>query len=151
MMRRSLCLAVLCAGAVFAQAQTPPATAEAPPAAAAVPAAPVADPLQIIDNVVGKGREAAVGTVVVVKYSGWLHKHLAVKQHGKLFDSGTIDFALGTGKVIKGWDQGIAGMKVGGKRTLIIPSELAYGKRGSPGSIPPDAPLIFDVELIDVK
>jgi FKBP-type peptidyl-prolyl cis-trans isomerase FkpA len=82
---------------------------------------------------------------------------MAKNQKGRKFDSSLdrgepLDFRLGAGQVIKGWEQGVAGMKVGGKRTLIIPSDLAYGKRGAgSGSIPPDSDLIFDVELLDVK
>jgi FKBP-type peptidyl-prolyl cis-trans isomerase FkpA len=109
--------------------------------------------------VVGKGKEATLGSTLVVNYTGWYYKPFAAKQRGRKFDSSLdagrtpLDFPLGAGKVIKGWDQGMAGMKVGGKRTLIIPSELAYGKRGSPGpgGILPDSDLIFDVELLDVK
>ncbi len=127
-----------------------------PQAEPAVPAAPTPQ-VEIIDRVVGKGKEATVGSTVYVHYTGWLHKPLAPKQRGKKFDSSVdrgepLDFQLGAGRVIKGWDQGVAGMKVGGKRTLIIPSALAYGKRGAPGGmIPPDADLIFDVELVNVK
>jgi FKBP-type peptidyl-prolyl cis-trans isomerase FkpA len=115
--------------------------------------------IQIIDTVVGKGREATVGSTVFVNYTGWFYKPMAKKQRGRKFDSSLdagrtpLDFQLGAGRVIKGWEQGVVGMKVGGKRTLIIPSDLAYGKRGSPGpgGIPPDSDLIFDVELLDVK
>jgi FKBP-type peptidyl-prolyl cis-trans isomerase FkpA len=114
--------------------------------------------IEIIDHAIGKGKEASYGSTVVVNYTGWLYKPMAVKQHGRKFDSSLeagrtpLDFRLGAGQVIKGWDQGVAGMKVGGKRTLIIPSELAYGPRGAPGGgIPPNADLIFDVELLDVK
>jgi FKBP-type peptidyl-prolyl cis-trans isomerase FkpA len=131
------------------------------PAAAATPAdvqAPQGPHVQIIDHVVGKGKEASVGNSVTVNYTGWLYKPMAAKQRGRKFDSSLdagrtpLDFRLGAGQVIKGWEQGVAGMKVGGKRTLIIPSELAYGHRGAPGgSIGPDADLIFDVELLDVK
>jgi FKBP-type peptidyl-prolyl cis-trans isomerase FkpA len=121
--------------------------------------APQGPHIQVIDNVVGKGKEAAFGNTVVVNYTGWLYKPMAAKQRGRKFDSSLdagrtpLDFRLGAGMVIKGWEQGIAGMKVGGKRTLIIPSELAYGHRGAPGGgvIGPDADLIFDVELLDVK
>lgn len=138
------------------QAATPPATppTEVPPVVPAVPAPQV----EIIDRVVGKGKEASIGSNVVVNYTGWFHKPLAPKQRGRKFDSSLdagrtpIEFQLGAGKVIKGWEQGVAGMKVGGKRTLIIPSALAYGKRGAGGGvIPPDADLIFEVELLDVK
>jgi FKBP-type peptidyl-prolyl cis-trans isomerase FkpA len=114
--------------------------------------------VQIIDHVIGKGAEANVGSTVVVNYTGWFYKPLAVKQHGRKFDSSLdagrepLEFQLGARQVIKGWEQGVQGMKVGGKRTLIIPSELAYGKRGAGGgSIPPDSDLIFDVELLKVK
>jgi FKBP-type peptidyl-prolyl cis-trans isomerase FkpA len=99
-----------------------------------------------------------VGNTVVVNYTGWFYKPLAARQRGRKFDSSLdaghepLEFALGAGKVIKGWDQGVVGMKEGGKRTLIIPSELAYGKRGvGGGAIPPDSDLIFDVELLKVK
>jgi FKBP-type peptidyl-prolyl cis-trans isomerase FkpA len=114
--------------------------------------------VEIIDRVIGKGREATPGAAVVVNYTGWLYRPLAARQHGKKFDSSLdpgrepLEFRLGTHQVIKGWDQGVAGMKIGGKRTLIIPSELAYGKRGAPGGgIPPDSDLIFDVELVNIK
>jgi len=125
-------------------------------AAAAAPAAPAARAAQLktIDTVVGKGKQAVSGNTVVVHYTGWLYEPKAPKQRGKQFDSSVggdpFTFALGMGGVIKGWDQGVAGMKVGGKRTLIIPSELGYGARGA-GPIPPGATLLFDVELIDVK
>lgn len=126
-----------------------------PQAQPVVPAAPTPQ-VEIIDRVVGKGKEASVGSNVLVHYTGWLHKPLAPKQRGKKFDSShdrgdPLEFQLGAGRVIKGWEQGVAGMKVGGKRTLIIPSALAYGPRGAGGMIPPDADLIFDVELVKVK
>lgn len=107
------------------------------------------------DTVVGKGKEAVAGKTVEVHYTGWLHDPKADKQRGKQFDSsvgrGPFSFPLGGGRVIKGWDEGVAGMKVGGKRTLVIPPEMGYGKRGAGGVIPPDATLMFDVELLDVK
>jgi FKBP-type peptidyl-prolyl cis-trans isomerase FkpA len=107
------------------------------------------------DTVVGKGKEAVAGKTVEVHYTGWLHEPAAANQRGKQFDSsvgrGPFSFPLGGGRVIKGWDEGVAGMKVGGKRTLVIPPEMAYGKRGAGGVIPPDATLVFDVELLDVK
>ena len=143
---------------------TPATTAtEAQPAQPVQPTEPVvpatpAPQVEIVDRVVGKGKEATLGSNVAVNYTGWLHKPLAPKQRGRKFDSSLdagrtpIEFQLGAGRVIKGWEQGVAGMKVGGKRTLIIPSALAYGKRGAGGGvIPPDADLIFDVELMDVK
>ena len=133
---------------------TQPQTVQ-PQAEAVVPAAPTPQ-VEIIDRVVGKGKEATAGSNVYVHYTGWLHKPLAPKQRGKKFDSSfdrgePLNFQLGAGSVIKGWEQGVAGMKVGGKRTLVIPSALAYGKRGAGGMIPPDADLIFDVELVNVK
>ena len=107
------------------------------------------------DTTVGKGKEAVAGKTVEVNYTGWLHDAKADKQRGKQFDSsvgrGPFSFALGAGRVIKGWDEGVAGMKVGGKRTLVIPPELGYGARGAGGVIPPNATLVFDVELLDVK
>ena len=107
------------------------------------------------DTVVGKGKEAASGRTVEVHYTGWLHDEAAKNKRGKQFDSsvgrGPFSFPLGAGRVIKGWDEGVAGMKVGGKRTLVIPPELGYGSRGAGGVIPPNATLVFDVELLDVK
>jgi FKBP-type peptidyl-prolyl cis-trans isomerase FkpA len=107
------------------------------------------------DTVVGKGKEAVSGATVVVNYTGWLHDAKAPQQRGKQFDSsigrGPFSFPLGGGRVIPGWDEGVAGMKVGGKRTLVIPPEMGYGSRGAGGVIPPNATLVFDVELLDVK
>jgi FKBP-type peptidyl-prolyl cis-trans isomerase FkpA len=107
------------------------------------------------DTVVGKGAEAVAGKTVVVHYTGWLLDPAAKDKRGKQFDSsvgrGAFSFPLGAGRVIKGWDEGVAGMKVGGKRTLVIPPELGYGARGAGGVIPPNATLMFDVELLEVK
>ncbi|SHN26178.1 FKBP-type peptidyl-prolyl cis-trans isomerase FkpA [Duganella sacchari] len=165
MKRRSVFIAMLFAAAA-AQAQAPQAQPEAA-APAPAPAAPVvvgsatpgpaAEQLIVTDTKIGTGKEATTGATIYMHYSGWLYRPLAKNMHGKLFDSSyprgePLDFVLGAGRVIKGWDQGVQGMKVGGKRTLIIPSELAYGSRPSPGSnIPPNSALIFDVELVDVK
>jgi len=111
--------------------------------------------LQKIDVRVGTGKEAKVGDIAVVHYTGWLYDPLEYKEHGTKFDSSVggepFSFPIGIGKVIKGWDKGVVGMKVGGKRTLIIPPALAYGSRGTGTVIPGNATLIFDVELIDVK
>jgi FKBP-type peptidyl-prolyl cis-trans isomerase FkpA len=112
--------------------------------------------LQIIDQKQGSGTEAVAGKAVVVHYTGWLYNPAVADGHGAKFDSSLdrnvpFGFLLGSGKVIKGWDEGVAGMKIGGKRTLVIPPNKAYGERGAGGVIPPDATLVFDVELIDVK
>jgi len=112
--------------------------------------------LQITDSKVGTGAEAKSGRQVTVHYTGWLYDAKAADKHGKKFDSSKdhgepFSFKLGGGQVIRGWDQGVAGMKVGGTRTLVIPSELGYGQRGAGGAIPPHATLLFDVELLEVK
>jgi FKBP-type peptidyl-prolyl cis-trans isomerase FkpA len=112
--------------------------------------------LQTIDTTVGSGTEAVKGKVVVVHYTGWLYDPTLPDKKGKKFDSSLdrkspFSFPLGGGRVIRGWDEGVAGMRIGGKRTLIIPSEMAYGSRGAGGVIPPDATLIFDVELLQVR
>ena len=111
-----------------------------------------ADGLKYIDVKVGTGPEAK-GKTATVHYTGWLYENGA---KGKKFDSSVdrgepFDFRVGAGEVIKGWDEGVAGMKVGGKRTLIIPPQLGYGARGAGGVIPPNATLMFDVELLAVK
>jgi len=112
--------------------------------------------LQKIDTVVGDGKEAAAGNHVDVHYTGWLYDDNAPDHKGQKFDSSLdrgqlFSFPLGAGHVIKGWDEGVAGMKIGGKRTLIIPSEMGYGPRGAGGVIPPNATLLFDVELHGVN
>jgi FKBP-type peptidyl-prolyl cis-trans isomerase FkpA len=112
--------------------------------------------LQIKDGKVGSGTEAARGKSVTVHYTGWLYDGTKPDHHGKKFDSSRdrndpFQFKLGAGQVIAGWDQGVAGMKVGGQRTLVIPSELGYGARGAGGAIPPNSTLVFDVELLDVR
>ena len=103
----------------------------------------------------GEGALATAGHEVSVHYTGWLYDETAADHHGKKFDSSRdrgqpFNFPLGAGHVIKGWDQGVAGMQVGGQRTLIIPAALGYGSRGAGGVIPPDATLVFDVELLGV-
>ncbi len=106
------------------------------------------DKLQVEDQQVGSGDEATSGKTVDVHYTGWL-------TDGTKFDSsigrGPFSFRLGAGQVIAGWDQGVQGMKVGGKRRLTIPSELGYGARGFPGAIPPNSTLVFEVELLGVR
>lgn len=109
--------------------------------------------LKYIDQVVGSGNEAVAGKTVSVHYTGWLYQN---ETKGQKFDSSVdrgkpFEFPLGAGYVIKGWDEGVAGMKIGGKRTLIIPPDLGYGARGAGAAIPPNATLMFDVELLGVK
>ena len=109
--------------------------------------------LKITDSKVGTGATPKAGQICVMHYTGWLYENGA---KGKKFDSSVdrgqpFEFPLGQRRVIGGWDEGVATMKVGGKRTLIIPPELGYGARGAGGVIPPNATLIFDVELLDVK
>ena len=109
--------------------------------------------LKITDSKVGTGATPKPGQICVMHYTGWLYQD---GRKGNKFDSSLdrgkpFEFAIGKGQVIKGWDEGVATMKVGGKRTLIIPPELGYGTRGAGGVIPPNATLIFDVELLDVK
>jgi peptidylprolyl isomerase len=114
-----------------------------------VPEPPGPPDLQITDVSAGTGAEAKDGDTVSCNYRGTLRS-------GKEFDSSTkqnkpFTFTLGAGKAIKGWDKGVVGMKVGGKRKLVVPPQLAYGDRGVPGIIPPNATLLFDIELVDVK
>ncbi len=128
------------------QVDEPPPSAFRPAKADPVPPGP--SKLETIDEVVGTGAEAKTGDTVKVHYTGTL-------MNGKKFDSSRdrnepFGFTLGKGGVIKGWDQGVVGMKVGGKRKLVIPSELGYGATGSPPNIPGDAGLKFDVELVEV-
>ena len=109
--------------------------------------------LQMIDTKVGTGASPRTNQTAVVHYTGWLYEN-GVK--GKKFDSSVdrnepFEFPIGAGRVIRGWDEGVASMKVGGKRTLIVPPQLGYGARGAGGAIPPNATLIFDVELLGVK
>jgi FKBP-type peptidyl-prolyl cis-trans isomerase len=111
--------------------------------------------LQKMDHKIGDGAEAVAGKTVGVHYTGWLFDPAAPENKGKKFDSSrdrgdVFKFPLGGGRVIAGWDQGVAGMKVGGQRTLVIPPELGYGARGAGGVIPPNATLVFDVELLSV-
>jgi FKBP-type peptidyl-prolyl cis-trans isomerase FkpA len=169
-------LSILLCAASLAHAQTPPAGPETPaqpatqetpaqpaaqeaPAEAVVPGSatigPAAEQLIVTDAKFGTGREAVTGSTVSVHYTGWLYRPMAKGRKGRKFDSSRdrgdpLEFQLGAGQVIKGWEQGVNGMKIGGKRTLIIPSNLAYGARAMP-NIPANSALIFDVELLDVK
>ena len=109
-----------------------------------------------IDNQLGEGREAEKGLTITVHYSGWIYDENEDDKKGNKFDSSKdrnepFTFVLGVGQVIKGWDDGFAGMKIGGTRTIIIPSEMGYGSRGAGSVIPPNADLIFDVELLGIQ
>src|SRR5262245_44514858 len=109
--------------------------------------------LQIIDTQVGTGAAPKTGQICVMHYTGWLYEN---GKKGQKFDSSVdrgqpFEFPIGTGRVIPGWDEGVATMKVGGKRTLIIPPAIGYGARGPGGVSPPNATLIFEVELLGVK
>ena len=156
-------LAVLTATAILTPALHAQGVASdntATPASAASTSIAVPAPLHIsslgkIDTLTGTGSEAVYGSLVEVHYTGWIYNPKASNLHGAKFDSsldaGTpFSFQVGGRQVIKGWDMGVAGMKVGGKRTLLIPSYLGYSTKGS-GSIPPNAHLVFDIELLSVK
>lgn len=122
---------------------------------------PQATDIKMVDLVktdvkVGDGAEATAGKMVSVHYTGWLYDEAAADKHGKKFDSSRdrgqpFQFPLAGGQVIKGWDEGVQGMKIGGQRTLVIPPEMGYGARGAGGVIPPNATLVFDVELLGVN
>lgn len=154
-------LSTLLAGICFlglsaCQAESNKANTEKTTAKEAVTMTEKITELKKIDTQVGTGREAEPGFNVTVHYTGWLYDAAAKDGKGKKFDSSMdrnepFNFFLGGGQVIQGWDEGFAGMKIGGKRTLIIPSEMGYGARGAGGVIPPNADLIFDVELLAVK
>jgi FKBP-type peptidyl-prolyl cis-trans isomerase FkpA len=112
--------------------------------------------LQMVDTKVGTGSEAVSGRVVRVHYTGWLFDASKADKRGEKFDSSKdrndpFEFPLGGGQVIPGWDKGFAGMKVGGTRVLTIPPDMGYGARGAGGVIPPNATLVFEVELLEVK
>ena len=139
--------AVLAAALSFAALSATPSLAQN----ADVPA--TSSGLKITDSVVGTGATPKTGQTCVMHYTGWLYEEGA---KGQKFDSSVdrgqpFEFQIGTGQVIKGWDEGVATMKVGGKRTLIIPPEMGYGARGAGGVIPPNATLLFEVELLEVK
>jgi len=143
-------LAVIVAPALGFAADQPASALGAVPGGAVA----TASGLQIIDTKIGAGATARSGQICVMHYTGWLYVDGA---KGRKFDSSLdhgkpFEFTLGVHDVIKGWDEGVAGMKVGGKRTLIVPPDLGYGARGAGnGVIPPNATLIFEVELLEVK
>jgi peptidylprolyl isomerase len=144
-----LALSVTLAGAtLLIPGATTPATAQ--PSGSTMT---TASGLKIEDTKVGTGASPKTGQTCVMHYTGWLYQNGA---KGQKFDSSVdrgqpFEFQIGRGMVIKGWDEGVATMKVGGKRTLIIPPELGYGPRGAGGVIPPNATLVFDVELVEVR
>ena len=128
----------------------------APPAAAPPPPAATVTELKTIDLAEGTGEAIASGQVAVVHYTGWLYDPSAKDNKGKQFDSSRdrgepFAFLIGAGKVIRGWEEGVAGMKVGGQRRLIIPSALGYGEGGAGDVIPPGAALVFDIELLGIQ
>jgi len=140
--------------------EVPAPVAEAAPASTTASAAPASTgtanmPLTKTDLTPGTGAEIKSGQNALVHYTGWLYDAAAPEQKGKQFDSSVggepFDFPLGGGRVIPGWDQGVVGMKVGDKRRLVIPPELAYGNAGAGGVIPPGATLVFDVELVEIQ
>jgi FKBP-type peptidyl-prolyl cis-trans isomerase len=117
---------------------------------------PGATSMQSVDLKAGAGAEIAAGKIAVVQYTGWLYDASAADHKGKQFDSSRsagqpFRFPVGTGQVIKGWDQGVLGMKIGGTRRLIIPADMAYGDSGAGGVIPPGATLIFDIDLVGIE
>lgn len=149
----AIATATLIQADAYAQSGTP---ARAAPTTAAATVAPTT--LKTIDRKVGDGALAESGAPVAVHYSGYLWDASALDNKGKRFDSSfegkpvkvPFGFIVGAGRVIKGWDEGVPGMKVGGQRTLIIPPDKGYGDRGAGGVIPPNATLVFDVELMSV-
>src|ERR1700719_3474352 len=150
-----LCLRPCAVIALTLMTATAVVTIDAFPVIAQPTGKPMTTPsgLQIIDTKVGAGASPKTGQTCVMHYTGWLYENGA---KGKKFDSSVdrgqpFEFPIGTHRVIAGWDEGVATMKVGGKRTLIIPPQLGYGERGAGSAIPPNATLIFDVELIGIK
>jgi FKBP-type peptidyl-prolyl cis-trans isomerase len=123
---------------------------------AACAGASPAMPFTKTDTLAGSGAEATAGRAVVVHYTGWLFDASKPDNKGSKFDSSRdrnepFEFSLGAGEVIRGWDEGVQGMKVGGTRVLTIPPDMGYGARGAGGVIPPNATLLFEVELLDVR
>jgi FKBP-type peptidyl-prolyl cis-trans isomerase len=156
MINRSVCAALsICAFAALLLPVAACGSSAAPPSSGVADVSSTTD-LQKTDVTVGSGPDATSGQNVTVHYTGWLYSPTAADHHGQKFDSSRdrnepFTFRLGAGQVIQGWDQGVAGMKVGGRRTLTIPPSLGYGAQGAGGVIPPNAVLVFDVELLGVK
>ena len=149
---RSLVLqSLVLAAAVVAAAATAACGGSGPTSPTLLPGAPFSQ----TDLRVGTGADATPGRRVTVNYTGWLYDPTRPDQKGQQFDTSVgrqpFVFTLGAGQVIRGWDQGVVGMKVGGQRRLVIPPDLAYGSQGSSGVIPPNATLVFDVDLLDVQ
>ncbi|MDV0439167.1 FKBP-type peptidyl-prolyl cis-trans isomerase [Xanthomonas sacchari] len=145
-MRRILLLLSLSLPAWLLSGCTPPG----PPPGGSIAA------FQATDERVGDGAEARPGSRVTVHYTGWLYDEHAKDKRGEKFDASAdhgqpFSFVLGGGQVIRGWDEGVAGMRVGGKRLLMLPSDYGYGDSGAGGVIPPGASLVFEVELLDVQ
>lgn len=149
---QAVLLTGLAAGLTACQPQT---TGGTPAEVAKNTEGAVVEELQITDLVVGEGALAEAGKNIVVHYTGWLYDTSQPDNKGDKFDSSLdrnqpFQFPLGAGRVIKGWDEGFSGMQVGGKRLLVIPPEMGYGSRGAGAVIPPNATLMFEVELLDV-
>jgi FKBP-type peptidyl-prolyl cis-trans isomerase FkpA len=140
-------------GLLVACGGKPPATE---PAAGSTPEASPMAKMEIVELQTGPGAAVAAGQKAVVQYTGWLYETSAPDKKGKEFDSSRnggqpFKFTVGGGQVIQGWDEGVLGMKVGGKRRLTIPADMAYGDVGAGGVIPPGATLIFDVDLVAIE
>ncbi len=156
-----IALAAACSAEDSSQNAAPAAETAAAPApaeAAATAATPVPPPAELVvtDLAPGEGEAVSAGQTAVMHYTGWLYDPAAPENKGAKFDSSldrseAFPFQLGAGQVIAGWDQGVAGMKKGGKRRLVIPPAMAYGDRGAGGVIPPGATLVFDVELLAIE
>jgi len=136
----------------FVTACSPPAVPPAPPA----PQSDLVPKFEIIEIATGTGNAVAAGGTAVVHYTGWLFDSAATDRQGKKFDSSRdrgepLRFPVGGGRVIKGWDEGVAGMQVGGQRRLVIPPDMAYGPSGRGALIPPNATLLFEVELLAIE
>jgi FKBP-type peptidyl-prolyl cis-trans isomerase FkpA len=157
-------IATLLAIVACSRSEKPPAESPAPAAEAGSATAPAATPstgteampMTKTDLTPGTGAEIKSGQTALVHYTGWLYDAAAAENKGKQFDSSVggepFEFSLGAGHVIPGWDQGVVGMKVGGKRRLVIPPDMAYGSKGAGGGlIPPGATLVFDVELVEIR